>query len=237
MTEQSAGAVWPIRFLLGGSLIVPLLVLTGGGYLAYDATIERAKTNLMRAASVAEEHAIKVLDTHQLIGARLNDLVKDLDDATIRSREAELHDHIAQTIKNLPQVQTALIIDRAGRPLVSANLFPVDRSLDFSDRDYFGALQDPRWGIFVSVGDVGPFDEDTRFIVARRKEAEPGRFDGVIAVTVSPKYFLSFYSKLVDRRRDHSAALFRADGSALARYPAIVPATRPELLMQAITRN
>src|SRR5262249_5230908 len=155
--------------------------------------------------------AIKVLDTHQLVAARVNDLVGGLDDDAIRSRERSLHDQIAQSIRNLPQVQTVLIIARSGRPLVSGSLYPVDPTFDFSDRDYFRALQDPRVDIYVSVGDVGRVDPDMHFILARRKGNEAGRFDGVIAVTVSPRYFQSFYGKLVDHTSDHTAALFRDD--------------------------
>ena len=69
-----------LRLLLVGSIVVPLAVLAGGGYLAWVSTRERAEADLMRRVAIAEEHALKVLDTHQLVAARINDLVGNLSD-------------------------------------------------------------------------------------------------------------------------------------------------------------
>src|SRR4051812_6828871 len=90
--QNVTGAVRPLQLLTAASLAVPLVVLLGGGWLAYQATVERAKSNLVRTVAVAEEHAIKVLDTHRLVSARVNDLVHDLDDDAIRSDEKSFHD-------------------------------------------------------------------------------------------------------------------------------------------------
>jgi hypothetical protein len=54
-----------LRLLLIGSIVVPLAVLAGGGYLAWVSTRERAEADLMRRVAIAEEHALKVLDTHR----------------------------------------------------------------------------------------------------------------------------------------------------------------------------
>src|ERR1041385_8578598 len=115
--QNVTGAVRALQLLTAGSLVVPLVVLLGGGWLAYEATIERAKSNLTRTVAVAEEHAIKVLDTHRLVSARVNDLVHNLDEEAIRGDERNLHDQILQAIRGLAQVQTVLVIGRSGRPL------------------------------------------------------------------------------------------------------------------------
>src|SRR5215831_9836792 len=103
-----------LHLLLIGSIVAPLIVLAGGGYLAWVSTRERAEADLMRRVAIAEEHALKVLDTHQLVTARINDLLGNLSDQAILIEERVLHEQIAQEIKNLPQVQTALIIGRNG---------------------------------------------------------------------------------------------------------------------------
>jgi len=224
-----------LRILLIGSILVPLAVLAGGGYLAWVSTRERAAADLRRQVAIAEEHALKVLDTHQLVAARVNDLLGNLNDQAIGSLEQVLHEQLVQEIKNLPQVQTVLVIGRDGHPLVSATVYPVGHSVDMSDRAHFQALRAAADPYYVSVIEVGRLDSERHFILSRRKESEPGSFDGVITVTLSPQYFQDFYAKLVSASRDFTAGLVRSDGIGLVRYPE--PAAgdhRDEALLQAV---
>src|SRR3954452_23848074 len=108
--QNVTGAVRALQLLTAASLAVPLVVLLGGGWLAYEATVERATSHLARTVTVAEEHAIKVLDTHRLVSARVNDLVRNLDDDAIHHDERNLHDQILQAISGLAQVHTVLVI-------------------------------------------------------------------------------------------------------------------------------
>jgi len=219
MRTQAPAVTRLLRLLLIGSIVVPLAVLAGGGYLAWVSTREHAEADLMRRVAIAEEHALKVLDTHQLVAARINDLIGNLSDQAILIEEQVLHGQLAQEIKNLPQVQTALVIGRNGRPLVSATVYPVDRNINLSDRAHFQALREHADPYYVSVIEVGRLDSERHFFLSRRKESEPGSFDGVITVTVSPQYFQDFYNKLVDASRDYTAGLVRIDGVDLVRYP------------------
>src|SRR5437588_9419247 len=68
-------AVRILHLVLIGAIMAPLLVLLGGGYLAYQETFERAAAELAQADAVAEENIVKVLDTHELVGARIGDLL------------------------------------------------------------------------------------------------------------------------------------------------------------------
>src|SRR6516225_5272023 len=227
-----------LRLLLVGSIVVPLAVLAGGGYLAWVSTREHAEADLMRRVAIAEEHALKVLDTHQLIAARINDLLGNLSDQAILIEERVLHEQLAQEIKNLPQVENALVIGRNGHPLVSATIYPVDRNLDLSDRDHFRALSRAEAPYYIGLVEVGRLDRLRHFFLSRRKESEPGSFDGVIAVTVSPEYFQDFYTKLIGTTRDFSAGLTRTDGLGLVHHP--VPATgdhRDQNLLHALVEQ
>jgi signal transduction histidine kinase len=227
-----------LRLLLVGSILVPLAVLAGGGYLAWVSTRERAAADLMRQVGIAEEHALKVLDTHQLVAARVNDVVGNLSDQAIGIEEQVLHEQLAQEIKNLPQVQTVLVIGRDGHPLVSATVYPVDRSVEMSDRAHFQALREAADPYYISIIETGRLDSERHFILSRRKESEFGSFDGVITVTVSPQYFQDFYTKLVSGSRDFTAGLVRADGIGLVRYPE--PAAgdhRDEALLHAVAAH
>ena len=222
--QARTGAEQTLRLLLFGLLLAPALLAAGGGYLAYLAyrsVFDVAATQLTQDTTVAAEHAVKVLDTHKLVAARIGDLIAGLSDEQIREREHALHLRMAQQIRDLPSVETAWIEDRAGHPLVTATVYPSDRNLDLSDQDYFRALQGSASGLFIGAI---PSRRSGRplFTLAQRRETPTGEFDGVIVVGVSPDYFRNFYSKLVDNTQDFAAGLYRDDGAPLARYPEMV---------------
>jgi signal transduction histidine kinase/FixJ family two-component response regulator len=222
--EISGSAAQTFRLLLFGVILAPVLLLAGSGYLAYvayEAVFEHAASNLARATEVAEEHALKVLDTHKLAALRIDELVAGLSDQELRTQEQSLHRQMAQQIRALPQVETAWVEDRMGHPLVTATVYPADRSLDLSDQDYFRALQDPATETFIGAI---PSRRTSRplFTVAQRRTGTSGGFDGVIVVGVSPDYFRDFYDKLLGNRRDYTTGLYRADGATLACYPEVV---------------
>ena len=57
---------------------------------------------------------------------------------------------------------------------------------------------------------------NTRFFAISRKREINGQFAGVTIVSIAPEYFSEFYSQLPP---PGTAALLRADGAVLARYP------------------
>ena len=113
-------------------------------YVSYRASYAAAAGALAEAVAVVGENTTKILDTHVLVAARIDDLLTGLGDPQQRDQEQVLHERIAQQIKDLPQGAAAWVIDANGHKLVSARVFPVDRELDNSGREAFRALQDAR---------------------------------------------------------------------------------------------
>jgi two-component system, NtrC family, sensor kinase len=239
--EASSGAIRILRLTLAGAIILPLLLAAVGGYFSYRANLERAAAALTEAVAVAEENTLKVLDTHVLVAARIDDALAGLTDGEIRSEEKSLHDRLALQITDLPQVAAAWVIDADGRELVSARVYPVDRSLDHSGRDDFRALQSRSaetyiWALrarSLESGDYQPY-----FTLARRRQPADAPFRGIVVVAVSGSYFASFYNSLLGGSTEHAASVFREDGTSLARYPAAQPsaptAAQDALLTTAI---
>src|SRR5713226_9665925 len=227
------GAIWTLRVLLVGTIIVPLLVAAFGGYFSYQASYNAAATALAEAVAIAEENTTKILDTHVLVAARIDDLLSGLTDPQLRAQEKTLHERIAQQIEGLPQVAAAWVIDANGRELVSARVFPVNRDLDHSGREDFRALQDARSQTFIwalrarslSRGDIQPY-----FTVSQRRQAPDSGFRGVIVVAVSGAYVASFYNSLLGGSAQYAASVLLDDGKSLARYPesAEPPASRQQ---------
>ena len=73
-TREGRGAVRVYYGLAVAALLLPLLVLCGGGWMAWQSVLRDARQGLDRALAVSTEQATKVFDTHRLIAARVNDL-------------------------------------------------------------------------------------------------------------------------------------------------------------------
>src|SRR6266702_5078369 len=237
----SSGAVRTLRVLLVGTIIVPLLLAAIGGYVSYRASDQAAAGALAEAVAVAEENTTKILDTHMLVAARIDDLLTGLADPQLLAQEKTLHERIAQQIEGLPQVAAAWVIDANGRELLSARVFPVNRDLDHSGREDFRALRDARLPAFIwalRARSLGRGDFQPYFTVSQRRQAPDGSFRGIIVVAVSGAYVASFYNSLLGGSAQYAASVLLEDGKSLARYPetAELPASRQqdELVAAAI---
>jgi len=126
------------------------------------------------------------------------------------------HDH-----RQLPQLADILGDRRDGQPLVSGTVFPMRRDLDLKDRPYFH-VHEGNQGQGLYVGDVTTGTRHQRarqpaFLRAQRKRIGPnGKILCVTVISVSPDYFVDYYSRLP---RPGIAALYRADGAIWRRYP------------------
>lgn len=222
-TAPSFRAIRTLRLLLAGTILVPLLVGAAAAFVSFRDDHKRAAAALSGAVTVAEQNTTKILDTHLLVAARIDDLLAPLSDAAIHAQENSLHDQIARQIAGLPQVAAAWVIDASGHELVSARVFPVNPALDQSERDDFHALRDADTQTFISAvrarslegGDYQPY-----FTISRRRQGPNGEFRGVIVVAVSGSYFGSFYDSLLGAAGQYTASLLKDDGSPLASYPA-----------------
>src|SRR5438105_3463399 len=84
--DAAFGAIRTLRALLVGSIVAPLLFGTIEGYFSLRASHQRAAATLAEAVAVAAENTAKILDTHALVAARIDDLLAGLSDADIRAQ-------------------------------------------------------------------------------------------------------------------------------------------------------
>jgi signal transduction histidine kinase len=229
--SRASGAIQTLRLLVVGTIVLPLLVGAGAAYFSYRASYFNAAATLNEAVAVAAENTTKILDTHLLVAARIDDLLSPLSDAEIHADEEALHDRIARQIRDLPQVAAAWVIDAAGHELVSARVYPVNRTIDNATRADFRALQNPKvqtyiWALrarSLEGGSYRPY-----FTVSRRFSTPDGAFRGIIVVAVSGNYFASFYNSLLGGSAQYAASVLRDDGTLLARYPATIAPEAPQ---------
>ena len=229
-----------VGYLLAAVVLVPLSILTLGACLAWGQSWRQAEAELARTADAAAEYAAHLLDSHLLLADRVDDLLRGMSDEEVRRREAELHAMLQRMAKTRPWLLTLYAIDADGRPLVSANLYPVPRDSDLRDRDFFQALRDQGSPTtYVSKIYVGRFDGQLFFSVAERRgqavgaNAEPAPdprvpspFRGVVLSSLRPNELAAGLRRLSGATED-TVALVRTDGELLTRSTGFDRPPRP----------
>ncbi|MGB9365067.1 MAG: ATP-binding protein [Xanthobacteraceae bacterium] len=225
LTPTSAGeygrAEWTLHWLLAAAIALPLLIFGAAATISYRQNQIDAQDRLQRNLGTVYEHALKVLETIELASRYLDEMLNDASDPDIRANEDAFHRRLKSLTDILPQFADIWIVDADGRPVVSGTVFPIPRELDLSDRDYFRAHKNNEaQGLYI--GDVvtaratNQRGQPRFFALSRKRIGVDGRFGGVTVISVSPDYFRDYYETLT---QPIVAALIRADGVVLARYP------------------
>jgi signal transduction histidine kinase len=213
-----------LRLLLVASIVGPALVLGTIAWLTYRAAFADAEHELTRTSEVAREHASKVFDSFRLVSDRVQDALFGLGDEAVRASELQFHNKLSDIIRDLPQIESLIVVNRDGRLLVATGAYPAPTGGDFSDRDYFGALMKGDAATYISRVQTSRVTGKTFFGWGQvRRDADGARL-GVVNIAISPDFFLKFYETLVreasDRRGGRVVTMVRDDGQLLVRYPA-----------------
>ena len=221
MQTEQRNSLKLLQWMLAASLALPIALFAFASAISYQSTNAAADREIERALDVAHEHALKVFETIDRSLSEINQMVRGIPDAEIKSREQALHDQLKQLVDSLPQMKSAWIFDAHGHALVNSLAFPVP-TMDFSDRDYFKAQLAGNIGTFI--GDAltprSPYDGAKFFSVSRRRQSDDGSFNGVIQASVLPEYFENFYAR-IGHDPGSFFALGLADGTVLARFPVL----------------
>ena len=240
MRPQATRSNPTLRALSLSVLLVPVLFLALFAAWSYREHYREAEGRMVRTLDLLQEHGSKVFETYDLLASYTDELLSGLSDDDVSAKEADLNERLRRYTEKLPQVQDVWVISASGRALVTANVFPVPRQIDFSDRGYFQALRDTDTNLYISEVLRGRVQNVTFFQFARRRPGADGSFNGVVAVSVQPNYFRDYYSRVAANGLT-SGALQREDGFVLARFPALpanLEATRVNTaFLQARERN
>ena len=210
----------PLRLLIAASVALPLAIFAVAGWISYNQHFVEAQERLQRTVGTMHEHAIKVFETFEISERYLEELFNNVSDADILANEQDYSRRVANFIKTLPQLRDLWVIDGQGRPLVAGTVYPMPRTLDLTDRDYFSSHTKSDIDTYISGVIAGRAYTANFFAITRKRPpAVNGGFNGVFLVSIAPEYFTNYYSQL--QRADlNVAGLTRTDGVFLARYPA-----------------
>ena len=220
--RPEGSAVGPLRVLLAASLVVPLVLFATFAWINYRSDIAEVRQELVRTSQIAREHAIKVLEAQNEVGARVDDLVRDRTETELRASEPAVHDALKEIAADLPDISSVMLIDRSGVPVASAAVFPAPQDLNFSADPFFRAVENGYRGTFVDLLQIGALSHRPFWGFARAWNGPGGRFEGVIVVGVLPAVFENFYRAMIGSNaagRGEIIGLVRSDGQIILRYP------------------
>jgi len=224
------------------ALLLPVLALViVAGYL-YRQAFEEARQDLNAASRIAQEHALKMLETNEMLLARMLDLLGTADEAALLARAVELHQRLKLMAQELPQVQGLFLHGADGRSLGTSVVYPAPRHIDYSDREWFRAHRSGKGrSVFVTEQLTSRATGEPFFDMSRRRVHGDGSFAGTVNVSLRPEYLTAFYKEMAVTTPGLRVAVLRTDGKLLARWPDSVPeggrvrAAHP--LMAQITRG
>jgi two-component sensor histidine kinase/PAS domain-containing protein len=203
------------------AVVVPASVLVLAGHRSWTETVTDATAEVVRMADAAAETADRALSGYAVAAARVNDRLAELSAEAPPAFERRAHALLAQLVEEFNPPVIAFALDAAGQPVAASHLFPVPTSQSLSDRDFFQALSGAdRPPVHVSRMFVGRFDGRLFFAVSRgrwsRPDAQgPGRFEGLVTISVDPNTIGASLRRLLPDGTDR-IVLLRADGLPIA---------------------
>ena len=219
MQTEQRNSLRLLQWMMAASLALPIALFALASAISYVSTRDTADREIERTLDVAHEHALKVFETIDRSLSEINEIIRGIADADIKSREQALHLRLKQLVDSLPQMKSAWVFDAQGHALVNSLVSPAP-GIDFSDRDYFKAHIVKDVGTFIgeALTPRPPYQGAAFFGVSRRRQTDDGSFAGVIQASVLPEYFGNFYAR-IGHDPGSFFALGLTDGTVLARFP------------------
>ncbi len=209
-----------LRAVLWGAFLVPTVAFVATAWWGYQNAERAADAAAAHACELAWQHAQRTLRTTLEIAQRADLVANDADDASVRARESEIHQRLADMAAGLPFVVNMNIWDAQGAPIARSDIFPVDRAASVRDRAYFLAQQ--REAMPLGISEVVNGRQTGREIANAtiRRSSPDGSFRGIVAVSLAPGFFRDYYQSLASEiPKLATFSLIRTDGEMIARWP------------------
>ncbi len=132
----------------------------------------------------------------------------------------KVHQFLLDRVHSLPQADAISLIDETGRIVNFSRAWPIPH-INTSDRDFYAYWRDhPGATSFVGAPVINKVTGAWVLTITRRINGPHGEFLGIVLGVVDLRYFEDFY-QAIRTNAGESVALFRLDGTLLARYPRI----------------
>ena len=181
--------------------------------------VENGSREMRNLSAVLAEETARTLQGVDLVLASIDG---EMDRHPVLDRESDAaraaHAMLEDKIAGVPQIAQASVVGADGTTLISSRFYPT-RGLSNLDRDYFTRARDASSSKLIVGNPVkSRIGERWLIMTSRRRIDSDGSFSGVVTAGLDPSYFESVYKSAAEI--DGTAiALFRDDGTRLARYP------------------
>lgn len=214
--DSAARSLRSLRLYMGASALVALALFAAFAAYRQQQLEREALVRLRNTLTIAHEHALRVLDTNEVLLRYAAALVRDLGDARIREQRPALHAQLREMADRKPHVQFIRVRAADGSALVdSVEAEPA--AADASERDFFAWHREGRGGVYVGALRREP--QGPSFNISRGRYRAGGAFAGVVSVGLDADYFQQFHSQLAADDPGLAITLFRRDGVVFARWP------------------
>jgi two-component system cell cycle sensor histidine kinase PleC len=205
-----------------------VVIIAAAGLAVWDRredAIARSRQEMTTLGTVLAEQTTRSLQAIDLVLQQTQAMVLAAGgDTPERFREAaaseEVHSFLRDRWKALPQADAIALVGADGKLVNTSRTWPA-QAIDLSDRDYFKwAQQGNGKPIFISVPAISRSSGDWSFFLARRIDDASGEFIGLVLSAIDIRYLEDFF-RAISLHNGGSVAVFRRDGTMLARYPRV----------------
>jgi signal transduction histidine kinase/DNA-binding NarL/FixJ family response regulator len=222
-TGQTLGAG---RALTATFVCLILMVLAATALAMWEgrrSAIHEFEDREQRLGSVLSDEAHRALQAADLVVEATVDQIQASGigtDADLRREMSgeSVHTELMQKLRNLPQLEALTIQDANGQAVNTSRFWP-SAGRDLSPGDVFRHFRDQHDnGPYLSTPESGRLSGGWTFFLARRIVGRDGRFVGIVAGTISLKYFSNLF-ETIDRDNSVLITLLRRDGTIVVLHP------------------
>jgi hypothetical protein len=178
------------------AIAVPLIILAVMSVFSFQQSRHEAELRGQRTVQALAEHALRTFRAHDLIITAIDNHISSWEWSQINASEA-LHEFFKGLSANADDINTIFVIAPTGRDGNSSLVFPLAPT-NMTGRPFYEDLRQ-EGGLHISAPDVGRVNKQPYFSFTRRRTSADGTFDGVISVSVNPRYFENFYRTMAER--------------------------------------
>jgi len=203
------------------SALAVVLSMGFRGHELASATREIAALDVVLAETTSQAFSTVSMVLDRIVEDVGTDQIATPADFRPRLSDFEVHDCLKMRGAGIARFATLLLFDANGDLVSHSKLWPTP-AVNISDRDYYRHARDvPGLDPYVSEPIRNKVTGRWVVQVAKRYDAKDGSFAGVLVGAIELEYFQDLYANM-RLPEGYAAALWRRDGTLLARSPADV---------------
>ena len=208
-----------LKISLFATCVVPMVLFALFAWDERAYLLRSAESEALANVAALREHALKTIETDELLLRQLDRRIQGMDWDQIRSSSDAVSAEIGVMHAGMKQVSFMVLSDPEGRVWAATPPHRTGGFVPTSNLDIWPAQRAADQGTFFSRPYVSKMTGRVNFDISRRRSVPDNRFDGTLHLGVDVSYFSTFWSEVTAGKEGATVALLRTDGEFLARVP------------------